>query len=390
MKVTYSAPNASHHYLYASGLSKLGFLYAFISGWPRYAPKQLSLSTGTKLIKRDFLMTLNLLLLGKAGLSDQLSTLINIDLDMSAYNYAKHSDIFLFYRTTGILTTEKLKKKGHSTICIVEEVNSHVLSAHETILSEYLRLGFSPSDYLHTYDTRKRLDSYQLSDYILCPSTYVKNSFLAHGFSRDKLIVNHYGMAMKPSQTLDTSTLREEEFRILYVGQINIRKGLHYLIEAFKLLKHPKKKLTLVGPLTKITGIERTSIPSNVQFTGVLKGAELEAVYSSSSVFVLPSIEEGMALVQGEALSYGLPVIATTNTGSQDIFTDGIHGFIVEPCNHKAIADALQKLIDVPTLHERMRRNALLLSSSLGTWDNSVLNLTRQLTSVFNRTILNS
>lgn len=387
MKITYSAPNASHHYHYASGLSKLGHLYAFISGWPRYAPKKPYLSPGTKLIKKDFFMTLNMLGLGKAGLSNQLYSLLNLDLDRSAYSYAKDSDIFLFYRTTGVLTAEKLKTRDIGTICIVEEVNSHVLSAHETILDEYKRLGFKPSEYLHTYDTRKRLDSYQLSDYILCPSTFAKDSFIAHGFSKDKIIVNHYGMPKRSLHSTKELASYNDEFRILFVGQINIRKGLHYLIEAFKIVKHPKKRLIVVGPATKITGIERTSIPPHVQFTGVLKGADLESVYSTSSVFVLPSIEEGMALVQGEALSYGLPVIATTNTGSQDIFTDGVHGFIVEPCNPKAIADALQKLIDVPSLHEAMRHNAAQLSSSFGSWDKSVNNLASQFTRVLKSAI---
>ena len=84
---------------------------------------------------------------------------------------------------------------------------------------------------------------------------------------------------------------------------------------------------------------------------------------------VLPSLEEGLALVQGEAMACGCPVIATPNTGSEDLFSDGKQGFIVPPKNAAAIRDRLQRLADVPALQGRMRAAALQRVRYLGGWN---------------------
>jgi glycosyltransferase involved in cell wall biosynthesis len=83
---------------------------------------------------------------------------------------------------------------------------------------------------------------------------------------------------------------------------------------------------------------------------------------------VLPSIEEGLALVQGQALACGCPVLATTNTGSEDLFTDGIEGFIVPIRDVDALAGRLQLLAGDPALQRRMSEAALARVKHLGGW----------------------
>ena len=97
----------------------------------------------------------------------------------------------------------------------------------------------------------------------------------------------------------------------------------------FAQLRHPRKELVIVGPRSEPSGLEGISIPDDVRFTGVLKGDDLSQAYRTASVFVLPTLEEGLALVLGEALAHGTPVIATVNSGGADLFTDGEEGFLV-------------------------------------------------------------
>jgi starch synthase len=375
VKITYTSPNASHHYRYASELDKKNCLRAFVSGWPRFAPKSRNFRLNTKLVRVDFYQTMALLFGRFLSSRDLLFALSNSALDAASFQYALESDIFLYYRTCGVKTTTKIKDAGLKTICIMEEVNSHVLYAHQLILQEYMKLGFPPSSYLYSYDVRKRLDAYQISDYILCPSTYVKRSLEGNGIPTEKIIVNSFGM----SPISMTSSCRQrgsnETFRILYVGQLNIRKGLRYLVEAFNLITHSRKELVLVGPKTSCTGLETTVIPDNIYFPGVLKGEQLSDQYLSATVFVLPSIEEGMALVIGEAMASGLPVIATTHTGAEDIMTNGKEGLIVNPCDSHALADALQTIIDTPGLRDQMSLNCLKTATSISTWEDSACNL---------------
>ena len=375
MKITYASPNASHHYHLAKALDDQQSLFALISGWPRFASRSRHLDLNSKLIREDFFMTAALLLGRFRDSRDLWYRLVNLSLDNRSFEFAAQSDFFIYYRTCGINTNRRLKKVGSKAVCIVEEVNSHVLHAHQLVLDEYLKLGLLPSEFMHPYDVRKRLDSYQISDYILCPSTFVKRSFIQHGISASKIIVNPYGMAAVINEPLLDPRREDDVFRVLYVGQINIRKGLSYLVDAFKLIEHPRKELVIVGPMTSVTGLERTFIPDNVLFAGVLKGNKLQAEYHRASVFVLPSVEEGMALVLGEALSSGLPIVATTNTGAEDIISSGEHGFIVPPCDKQAIADALQVLIDDPGLLERMKDSCMRKASTVSTWSEAANSL---------------
>jgi glycosyltransferase involved in cell wall biosynthesis len=89
---------------------------------------------------------------------------------------------------------------------------------------------------------------------------------------------------------------------------------------------------------------------------------------SASDVLVLPSIEEGMALVQAEAMACGCPVIASTNTGADDLFTDGVEGFIVPIRDSEAILERMQQLADDPLLAGEMRAKSLLRVQSMGGW----------------------
>ena len=82
----------------------------------------------------------------------------------------------------------------------------------------------------------------------------------------------------------------------------------------------------------------------------------------------IESIEEGLALVQAQAMACGCPIICTTNTGGEDLFTDGVEGFIVPIRNVPALADRMQELADNPVRQQSMRAAALARVRSIGGW----------------------
>jgi glycosyltransferase involved in cell wall biosynthesis len=83
---------------------------------------------------------------------------------------------------------------------------------------------------------------------------------------------------------------------------------------------------------------------------------------------VLPSIEDGFGLVMAEAMACGCPVISSTHTGGEDLYTNGKEGFIVPIRSAEAIAERLQELADDPELRERMRGSALERVRAIGGW----------------------
>jgi glycosyltransferase involved in cell wall biosynthesis len=107
----------------------------------------------------------------------------------------------------------------------------------------------------------------------------------------------------------------------------------------------------------------------NVVFTGSLPQAQLAKKMSASHLLVLPSIEEGLALVQGQAMACGCPVLATTATGAEDLFTDGEQGFIVPDRDVDILSERMQQIADDPALQQRLSETALLRVKNLGGWD---------------------
>jgi glycosyltransferase involved in cell wall biosynthesis len=84
---------------------------------------------------------------------------------------------------------------------------------------------------------------------------------------------------------------------------------------------------------------------------------------------VLASVEEGLALVQAQAMACGLPVIATTNTGAEDLFTDGVEGFIIPIRSPEAIREKIEWMIDNRERRDKMSAAALEQVKSLGGWN---------------------
>jgi glycosyltransferase involved in cell wall biosynthesis len=107
----------------------------------------------------------------------------------------------------------------------------------------------------------------------------------------------------------------------------------------------------------------------NVSFTGSIPQPELARRISRSHVLALASVEEGLALVQGQALACGCPVVATAATGAEDLFTDGVEGFIIPDRDTDALALRLQQLADDPALRAQLSAAALARVHHLGGWD---------------------
>ena len=109
---------------------------------------------------------------------------------------------------------------------------------------------------------------------------------------------------------------------------------------------------------------------SNVSVVGTCNKKQLHYHYSKSHVFVLPSLAEGLALVIGEALAYGLPIIYTENTGARSILSNNLEGFEVRPRSSDDIVFALEKLSSDHNLLHAMSDQALVRANTIGSWFN--------------------
>jgi alpha-maltose-1-phosphate synthase len=165
----------------------------------------------------------------------------------------------------------------------------------------------------------------KLADHIFVASSFTKQSLLSIGIPESAITVVPYG---SPIDYFHPQAKPDDTFRVLFVGRVGPRKGVHYLLEAWKSLNLTNSELLMVGVnefpehTVAINGANYRHIPSVSHYA-------LNQYYSSASVFVFPSLVEGFGLVLLEAMTCGIPIITTPNTAGPDIITDGVEGFII-------------------------------------------------------------
>ena len=209
-----------------------------------------------------------------------------------------------------------------------------------------------------------------MADAITVPSTVARDSFVQMGVAAEKFMSSPTVCVSTSSGGLGAPPA--DSFEVLFAGQISLRKGIPYLLEAFARLRHPHKRLTLVGSvqddirqlLTRLPK-EQCDVHRQRHSANRARGCRWRAATCAT----LASVEEGLALVQSQAMACGCPVIATTATGAENLFTDGVEGFIVPDRDTDALAARLQQLADDPALRERMSAAALERVKTLGGWD---------------------
>lgn len=150
--------------------------------------------------------------------------------------------------------------------------------------------------------------------------------------------------------------------RFLYVGTLSLRKGLPYLLEAWRYLKPGSHaQLYLVGS-KELDVVARLKQEPGIRYLGLLSKDELRHAYRQADVLVLPTLCEGLAHSVLEALSFGLPVITTEASGAGHLIRSGENGFIVPSADAEALATAMAQAVErraeLPLMGERSTERA--------------------------------
>lgn len=179
---------------------------------------------------------------------------------------------------------------------------------------------------------------------------------------KNKCVVVPLGIDPTPFATSPSDSLSCEErdgVRLLFVGHLRYYKGVNYLIEAMPEI--PRAHLTIVGagPMERAWRELARSIDveNRVRFAGEVSDAELLDYYAASDIFVLPASErsEAFGAVQLEAMAAGKPVVCTElGTGTSFVNVNDETGFVVPARDSRALARAINRLIDDPALRARM------------------------------------
>lgn len=271
--------------------------------------------------------------------------------DTSASRFVEEADFFHVWAGFGLFSMLKAKNRGIKIV--MDRASSHILSQKEILEKESKRWNISGFS-LNPLSVLKQLKEYGLADYIFVPSQFAYESFVKRGFSKDKLRLIPFGVDLdrfEPGEKLD----KYQEFTAVFVGQISLRKGAQYLLEAWQKLNLKEAKLILVGKISE----DFQKIWQQYQNNPSIEHREFcdpLSYYQKSHLFVFPSLEEGSALVTYEAMACGLPLLTTLESGS--LVEDQKEGMIVQSGDVEGLAQKLEFLYKHRDLCQNMGQNA--------------------------------
>jgi glycosyltransferase involved in cell wall biosynthesis len=268
-------------------------------------------------------------------------------------------DVFFGFNTSSLETLATLKTRGIFTV--LDQVDPGQVE-ERIILEEVQRWpGWenAPSAFRPTYWDRIRAE-WACADLVMVNSEWSAAGLVEQGLSRDKIIV--VPLAIEPNATRVEEPVKPAgKLKVLWLGSLILRKGIQYLVEAAHLLRHSSIEFLVAGPISLSETILR-SFPANMKLIGGVTREEVHAIYRRAHVFVLPTLSDGFAVTQLEAMNHGLPVVTTPNCGR--VVTDGVDGLVIPPRDSQALAEALARLDrDRPSLSE-MSKNALAAASN--------------------------
>ena len=199
----------------------------------------------------------------------------------------------------------------------------------------------------------------------IIPSPYIKNLF------KQLLPKSNYfyiELGVKKNLTRFTESKVEGNNNLLFVGSIEQRKGLIYLIEALNILnkKETPFHCNIVGKVIDDVyfnaleeKVKQFGLQDKITFCGRMSDEQLSEYYNESYCFVLPSLLEGYGMVLIEAMSYGLPVVAFNNSAIPYTVKNGKNGLLAENENAESFAKNILDVLTNPILHKKLSDGAL-------------------------------
>lgn len=363
MIVNVSSPTHFHVIDLARQMKRLGVLGKYFTALPSSRTQGLE----TSHVARNLIPLLPLFFARYFPESDFQRTLLKTHRDLYS-NWLADSvtscDVFHCLSGFGLYAHQRAKKEfGALTVC--DRGSSHIAFQEQLLREEYQLWNQSfPGIDKKGFDIE--LQEYEFCDLITVPSSFAYNSFLKMGVDARKISKIPYGVDLSIFQQ---QPKHDDIFRVLFVGNLCLRKGIPYLLQALNNINLPDFEITLIGSLSTEVKPFLNKFSGNLKYLGAKPRTELPFFYSQASVLVLPSIEDGFGLVQAQAMACGLPVISTINTGAEDLFTDGKEGFILPIRDSDAIREKVLLLYENKLLRQQMSETALERVQSLGGWN---------------------
>lgn len=266
--------------------------------------------------------------------------------EIATIRIKNETDLLISFTTA---YSQILKSHSIGAKTIIMRASSHPNTQYKILKQEYIEFGIKEEP-IHPLLYTSMMKSLQETDYTLIPSNFVHNSFIENRYQEDKIIQIPFGVDI--DKYTQQPTPEHDGLNVLFIGDNWIRKGLYYAEKAVSELNNPDITIHVRCNAPRFGNVKYDHI-NRLDFV-----PNLSDLYKDIDVFILPSLEEGMALVVLEAMAMGKPVIITPNCGYNEIIEDGREGFIIPIRDTESITEKLTYFHDNKPEVNKMGRNA--------------------------------
>jgi len=277
-------------------------------------------------------------------------------------------DIIHTWPTGALQTLKTAARLGIPTV--LERPNANTRFAMEVVQKECERLGIVlPPDHEHAFNEqklRKEEQEYSLATRLLCPSDFVAKTFLDKGFAKEKLARHSYGFDEKIYHPDSSRRDPKRGLTMLFVGVCAVRKGVHYALEAWlKSTACQKGSFLIAGECLPAYQEKLAPLLAHPSVKLLGHRNDVAELMRNSDILVLPSIEEGSALVTSEARASGCVLLVSEAAGA--ICRHMENALVHKVGDVSALAQHIAMLHDDRDLLERLRAASLASISEI-TW----------------------
>jgi starch synthase len=377
-QITIVVPGRWHAFDFASELEQLGALHRLVTNYPKSRTRRWKIPD-SKVISLPLTLVLTKMMwkLGGEKVAMRHNFWINDIFARRAARELGTPDLVHSWSGSSEPTLRAARSRGVSTV--LERSSSHILEQCRILRETYADLGLRWEE-TQRLTVDRELREYDLVDRVFVPSLFVERSFLSSGYPGDRIFRNGFGVDLSRF-TPDPAAKRDNVFRVVYAGSMSVRKGVHFLAQAFRQAAVPNSELLLIGGSLPETNTLLGSEDTRIRRVGHVPQAKLPALYRTGSVFAIASVEEGQAYVQAQALASGLPLVCTKHTGGEDFLvasgaassrtndlTEFPAGYLVPSAKPDALAAAFRELARDPELLAAKQAAARLLATRDLSW----------------------
>lgn len=224
---------------------------------------------------------------------------------------------------------------------------------------------------------------FEYTDYFLVASEFVRKSLHFCKIPDKKILKVPYGVDV----TNFSYNQKQEHFgplKLLFVGNLSYRKGLHHLLKIISLYDKDTLLLRLAGGYNPNGEFYKSfSANENIEFLGFVTRDKITETFQESDLFVLPSLAEGFALVILEALATGTPVLCSSNTGGNDAINNYENGLVFEASNFNLFQESIEWVLlnrdKLPLMSQKAREKSMKY-----TWDKYYTGIIEEINNIFN------